>query len=372
MKKIGKQVLYISCTEGNDRNGEASFARLKDGAILHAYTRYGGGGDSDDAVAQIAYNLSYDEGETWSESRILFPIEKGEQNNMSPALFRMANGSLGVIYDCKTQGDNDAMYCMPVFRHSEDEGKTWSGETVCASPLQYMVMVNDCVTVLASGRIVVPLAICRPEGTYWIKSYVQFAVSDDNGESWHWLPVKVESDVDETVGLQEPGIYENAQGRLWLFCRTCCGYQYQSFSEDGGLSWSKAAPNFFFSSPDSPMRVKKVAENTVAAVFNPVPFNVFANKQERWGAAKRTPLCVAVSRDDGASFDTTGKSLSAGQMNDLSDHCYLLEDDLSESYCYPAVIGTKDGFLVSYYHSGGTDMCLHDTKVVKVTWDELK
>ena len=34
MKKIGKQVLFLSTSEGNPRNGEGSFIRLKDGAIL--------------------------------------------------------------------------------------------------------------------------------------------------------------------------------------------------------------------------------------------------------------------------------------------------------------------------------------------------
>ena len=40
MKKIGKEVLFMSTSERNPRNGEGSLIRLKDGRILYAYTQY--------------------------------------------------------------------------------------------------------------------------------------------------------------------------------------------------------------------------------------------------------------------------------------------------------------------------------------------
>ena len=52
-------------------------------------------------------------------------------------------------------------------------------------------------------------------------------------------------------------------------------------------------------------------------------------------------------------------------------NCYLLETDESESYCYAGIIGVEGGFLVAYYHSNGTDVCLNATKVVKVNYTEL-
>ena len=55
----------------------------------------------------------------------------------------------------------------------------------------------------------------------------------------------------------------------------------------------------------------------------------------------------------------------------LGTNCYLLEDDTTNSYCYPTIIEVDDGFLVAYYHSNGTNMCLNSTKITKVRFEEL-
>ena len=34
MKKVGKEVLWLSCSDENPRNGEGAFIRLKDGKIV--------------------------------------------------------------------------------------------------------------------------------------------------------------------------------------------------------------------------------------------------------------------------------------------------------------------------------------------------
>ena len=54
MKKIGREVLFIPRKDGNPRNGEGTFLRLKDGRILYAYSRYLGHSWDDHADADIA------------------------------------------------------------------------------------------------------------------------------------------------------------------------------------------------------------------------------------------------------------------------------------------------------------------------------
>ena len=49
----------------------------------------------------------------------------------------------------------------------------------------------------------------------------------------------------------------------------------------------------------------------------------------------------------------------------------MLEDDISNDYCYPAVIEGDDYFLVTYYHSNGTNVALNSLKVVKVAYSEI-
>ena len=61
-----------------------------------------------------------------------------------------------------------------------------------------------------------------------------------------------------------------------------------------------------------------------------------------------------------------------GGFKPFVNNCYLLEDDTTNSYCYPAIIEVEDGFLVAYYHSGNTDVCLNCTKIIKVRFDEIQ
>ena len=42
MKKIGKEVLFLSTSEENPRNGEGCFIKAKDGRIMFVFTQYYG------------------------------------------------------------------------------------------------------------------------------------------------------------------------------------------------------------------------------------------------------------------------------------------------------------------------------------------
>jgi len=78
-----------------------------------------------------------------------------------------------------------------------------------------------------------------------------------------------------------------------------------------------------------------------------------------------------VSRDDGRSLNDRTVLSANGGFRDVVRNTYYVEDDTSDSYCYPAIQETRDGFLVAYYHSDGVDVCLNATKMVKIHYDEL-
>ncbi len=376
MKQIGTGVLFLPAKAGNPRNGESTFARLNDGRILFAYTEYYGDSWEDHATARIAGCTSADEGETWAEPRILLEKDEAALNIMSPSLLRMGNGDLGMFYLRKEGMPGRGHTCMPMFRRSSDEGETWSGEQTVGMPEGYYCAVNDCAVRLRSGRILLPMSfhgrrfdadtgIYTPDPAVDAPC-VRFAFSDDDGRTWGALPVKISGG----YGLAEPGVYEHRDGTLWCWYRTRCGFQYHTHSADGGITWDAPEPNFCFTSPDSPMRVKRVGEY-VAAVFNPIGFSCLREAGEAWGSPKRTPIVCALSRDDGHSFADRGILAGDGKMRDFVKQCCLLETDERESYCYPSILETRDGFLVSYYHSNGTEACLNSSKIVKVRREEL-
>ena len=65
----------IPPSENNPRNSEGAFLRGKSGEILFAYSRYTGGSILDHAACDIALICSEDEGEHWSEPRILLSCD---------------------------------------------------------------------------------------------------------------------------------------------------------------------------------------------------------------------------------------------------------------------------------------------------------
>lgn len=108
---------------------------------------------------------------------------------------------------------------------------------------------------------------------------------------------------------------ELKDGRLLMLCRTDQGCQYRSWSTDGGITWSPAEPTAIRSplSPASLARIPKTGD--LLLVWN----NHEGIDAARRG--KRTPLTVALSRDEGETWE---------QVKNL-------EDDPDGWYCYTAI-----------------------------------
>ena len=83
--------------ENNARNSEGAFIRGTEGEILFAYSRYRGQSTHDHAPCDIALIESRDEGETWSEPRVIAPAAAfGVKNVMSVSALRQLNGDIAV------------------------------------------------------------------------------------------------------------------------------------------------------------------------------------------------------------------------------------------------------------------------------------
>lgn len=371
MKKIGRRVSLLATGENNPRNGEGTFLRRKDGAILYAYSRYTGDSNGDHAAADIAGILSLDEGETWSDPFLILAHDKASSNYMCPSLLRMGNGDIGLVYLRKYPADETCSVDKRVFGmildtvcfvRSADEGQTWSEPVSCTTDTAYDVIENDHAVILRNGRILIPInrhsvwenntktsGIIRPTGI----GRMFFVASDDDGHSWYPL-----SDIYEitnapysNTGLQETAVYEEVSGRLRAFSRTDQLCQYECFSEDYGKTWSDNHPIPFFSSAISPLNIRKAAGYTLA-VFNPAPLYTTRSLGTLWG---RTPFVLAVSEDDGKTFP----------------RLYFLEDDPNNAYCYPAIFDGGDYILVGYYHSNNTGIVLNANVITKVAKTEL-
>ncbi len=346
-----RQVGFIEAKGDLSRAGEGAFVRLKNGSIMLAYTEYDTADFGDDASAHLAAIYSHDEGETWGEHRILLTKNEGALNVMSVSFLRLPSDEILLIYLKKSTKDGKVL-CQPCVRRSTDECATF-GEEICCGPRdKYYVVNNDRVIQLKSGRILMPAAVydSPQHGTpLSTTASICMIVSDDNGHTWQEMKNETVLPVPHRSGFEEPGLYEHEDGTVWCYMRTRLGCQWQMLSTDGGENWTTPRPNMLFTSPDSPMLVKKVCGLTLA-VFNPIP-KYITRPPALWG---RTPFIMLVSQTDGVGHDLTA-----------FPHTVVIEDDLTNNYCYPAILEGDGYFLMSYYHSNGSNCPLNSLKVVK-------
>lgn len=370
MKKLGKEVLILHGTKEFPRSGEGAFLRLKDGRIMYAFTKYydGAGGDHDSAYIAAAY--SSDEGESFSEDTPLLLKEEGEVNIMSVSLIRMENGDLGLIYLQKTEAPDGSIYCLPLIRRSADEGKTFGEAIRMVDKPSYYVLNNDRVIRLKSGRLIFAVADHKrlTKHTFHPGSIAVF-YSDDDGRSFNRAPVDMISPINETHGYLEPGLFEFSDGTVWMYIRTNYGYQYQSFSKDGGITWTVPVPNYKITSPSAPMLVKQVGEYVVA-IFNPMPWAIAFSNKAPWGVTReRNPFVMAVSIDGGRSLVDQDFSDRCGEFLPYIKYCYYIEDDRSYNCSYPAITEVDGGFLVAHYHVDPERVMR--LRIIKISFDEL-
>ena len=346
MRKLGRIVHEICPTLDNPRKTEGAFALLKDGRIIFAFSNFVKG-SGDDSEAEITAVYSSDDGESWSGERTLLKKRPEDTNIMSVSFLRLNDGALGMFYLCKTHLKTH-MGCLVNLVRSYDEGETWSEPQVCTNDENYYVLNNDRVIRLKSGRVIFAVA---DHGAEKDTSDVSFFYSDDDCKSFVKSPARLVLPFTKTTtGLQEPGLVELDGGRLWCFARTGHAYQFEAYSEDGGITWSDVNPNPYFTSPNSPMLVKRIQDGRLLSVFNPIPnYNTryypenieSAKKSPKYNMyhpwncfSGRTPLVATTSKTDAYGFD----------LQPLA-----LEDDPELTYCYPAIFPSKDYLLISYF-----------------------
>lgn len=361
--------------EKNCRNSEGAFFPLPDKRILFVYSRFGGEGWEDWACSDIGFAISKDQGRTFEKKGILMTCkEEKAKNIMSLSLIPMENGDIGLFYLVRTTYTMMQMY----LRRSGDGGETWSERVLCTPEEGFFVVNNDRVVRLASGRILIPAAVHRtgktgdkekeasrpsentPDGNLYMdsRSEVMFFYSDDDGRSWMVSEGKCSMPhlANCRSGLQEPGVLEIRPGILWGFARTDLGRQYEMYSMDNGNTWTSAQPSRF-TSPNSPLSMKRNWDGIIYAVWNPVPEYNGREKKTEIFTGGRTPYVIAMSRDNGKTFSR--------------EVAFETEED--HGYCYCAMCFLEDGILLGYNAGGPKEKsCLTKLRIRRISYEQLE
>jgi hypothetical protein len=315
--------------EDNPRNSEGSFLELEDGRLLFVYTHFTGG-NGDHSAAHLASRLSRDGGYTWTaRDKVLVPNE-GQMNVSSASLLRLQSGEIALFYLRKNSHED----CRAYLRLSRNEGRRWGPPLLCMSQGGYFTVHNDRVLQLQSGRLLIPAARHNVPGGRWSPRGVAVCfLSDDNGQTWHSSRFALTGPERSRTGLQDPAVVELKDGRLLMLCSTDQGCPYRSYSPDGGETWSPAEPTDL-RSPVAPVALKRIpSTGDLLLVWNDHSQVAPARR------TKRTPLAVALSCDEGQTWEKTK----------------VLEDDPAGWYCYTAVTFVAERVLLAYC-AGGQDV----------------
>lgn len=342
-----KTLLIIEPSKTNPRNSEGDIIELKDGRLCLIYTRFRGG-SSDHANADLAMRISDDGGKSWSDDKIIVKCEGG-LNVMSVSLLRLSNSEIALFYLRKTSRED----CRPLMCISNDEAKTWSEPKVCITDeVGYYVLNNDRAVQLKSGRIILPVAWHQGPGKALDRAGVIMCyLSDDNGKSWRRGKdtFKGYTHDGKRVILQEPGVVELTDGRLFMFIRTDAGSQYICFSNDDGETWTKAHPSRL-ASPLSPATIERIPwTGDLLCVWND------HSGVHPFPKGRRTPLCLAFSMDEGKTWSTS----------------QILENNPDGWYCYTAMAFVKDRLLLAYCAGDKQVGGLNRLKVIDISKDQL-
>jgi predicted neuraminidase len=231
----------------------------------------------------------------------------------NPVLFAPAGAPLFLFYKV---GPSPSRWWGMVIR-SADGGKTWSQPE--RLPDGILGPIKNKPVVLADGTWLSPSSTeGSPEG--W---RVHFERSRDRGVTWERTePVAPGPHFDAI----QPSVLFHRDGQLQAIARTKQGVNAQTWSKDGGRTWS-ALTAIDLPNPNSGIDAVTLADGRQLLVYNHSGHRATEAKGDRW------PLDVAVSAD-GVHWQRV----------------LTLETEPNQAgYAYPAVIQTSDGLVQITY-----------------------
>ena len=274
---------------------------------------------------------STDGGLTWGDATPLNCQALGSPGALS--CIRLASGKLALAHRGNEENGKgtEAWNWNPFYLStSGDDGQTWTG----ARPMNLLGgPYHDVMNQTSDGRLVMPSRICHSNNHHFgleydrVSSYgwweglrlqvsghyhypeidiAAVCYSDDEGTTWERCGGQLMGWFDEEgfpngrggiTAVDEPSVAECADGRLLLMGRSTVGRLVQTYSEDGGQTWTPVLPNELASSY-SPPRLRAIpSTGDLLCVWNQT------SRAEILRGYRRGRLSSAISRDSGASWE---------------------------------------------------------------------
>jgi len=242
--------------------------------------------------------------ETWTA-----PIQVASAEDIpcwNPVLFTMPSKEILLFYKA---GRNPQMWSGCLIR-STDNGSHWSTPEIF--PAGILGPIKNKPLLLSDGTL-----LCGTSVESWKRWGCWVDMTKDGCKTWTKSgPINVK---EELYGIIQPTLFLTRQGDIKMLTRSFhIGAICTATSKDHGKTWSSATPTDL-PNPNAGIDAVKLKDGRVVLVYNHT-------------TSGRTPLNVAFSEDDGATWNMK----------------ITLEDTEGE-FSYPAVIQTLDGLVhISY------------------------
>jgi predicted neuraminidase len=220
----------------------------------------------------------------------------------NPALFQAPSGPLLLFYKV---GPSPGRW-WGMIKMSSDDGQTWSKPR--RLPEGILGPIKDKPVLLADGTI---LCGSSTEDQGW-RLHMEW--TKDMGDTWARTEPLNDGKVFSAI---QPTILDHGERGIQILCRTKQQRIAESWSRDGGRTWTALAPTAL-PNPNSGIDAVMLKDGRSLLVYN-------------HSTRRRSPLNIAISDD--------GKMWKAGPV---------LEQEAGE-YSYPAVIQTNDGLVHATY-----------------------
>ena len=290
----------------------SGLARMKEGAVMSVYSTPSGY-YSKPGTTWIAGRVTKDGGKTWSPEQVIARHPDCQPSH--PSVLSTRDGVIHVFYlgfkkAGKWQGVNpsdDAQSDMWTTR-SRDNGETWSEPQLIFKG--YTGASNGAIET-RDGHLIVPYSHYVNDPGRLVS---QASVSSDGGKTWSLGNAIDIGGAGDHEGALEPCVLELKDGRVWMLIRTTRKVFWESFSNDGGKTWSEANPTTIDAN-SSPGHLTRLADGRIALVWN-------ATKKGR------TELHLGLSSDEGKTW-TPSMVVAQGTPGGAT-YPFVIEIDPSE------------------------------------------
>lgn len=277
--------------------------------------------------------ISRDGGATWETKEKIWGDLK---LNARPeqGLIRLKDGTIVLVFidnnvrnwkwdDEKGTAPDAKLYVWSA--RSTDNGQTWTD--IHRIQDGYSGAIRDIIET-SDGKLVCPVQKFLPEqGRHaTIPHY-----STDGGKTWTATRVLDVGGRGHHDGALEATLVELKDKRLWLLLRTNLDFFYESYSTDGGMTWTDPAKTAIAAS-SAPAMLKRLASGRLVLLWNRLGPEGAAEVKRRPGGTPRSAaaaswfraeLSIAFSDDDGTTW--TAPTVIATKPGKQLSYPYVLE-----------------------------------------------